>query len=104
MSGITKATQTVASVAGADESAAVTKAMDMSNWIIPGTSINVGNFISSIINFLIMALIIFCMVKAVNKLRTTLSPEEEAKEEAPAGPTQEELLAQIRDLLQEKNS
>ncbi|MCR5476164.1 MAG: large conductance mechanosensitive channel protein MscL [Lachnospiraceae bacterium] len=46
-------------------------------------SLNYGDFITSIINFLIMALCIFLMVKAVNKL-TSLGKK---KEEAPAAPT-----------------
>lgn len=50
-----------------------------------------GNFIMAIINFLIIAFVVFMLVKAVNKMK---GPEEVA-EEAPAGPTQEELLANI---------
>jgi len=50
-----------------------------------------GNFIMAIINFLIIAFVVFMLVKAVNKAK---GPEEAAPEE-PAGPTQEELLAQI---------
>lgn len=41
-----------------------------------------GNFITAIINFLITALVIFCIVKAVNKLRDMSAPKEEPKEEA----------------------
>jgi len=52
-----------------------------------------GNFIMAIINFLIIAFVVFMLVRSVNKMK---GPEEE---EAPAGPTQEELLAQIRDEL-----
>ena len=51
-----------------------------------------GNFIMAIINFLIIAFVVFMLVKAVNKAK---GPEPEAAPEAPAGPTQEELLAQI---------
>ena len=54
-----------------------------------------GRFIMAIINFLIIAFVVFLLVKAVNKAK---GPEEEAEEE-PAGPTQEELLAEIRDAL-----
>jgi len=50
-----------------------------------------GNFIMAIINFLIIAFVVFMLVKAVNKAK---GPEEVAEEE-PAGPTQEELLADI---------
>jgi len=55
-----------------------------------------GNFIMAIINFLIIAFVVFMLVKAVNKAK---GPEP-VVEEAPAGPTQEELLTQIRDALQ----
>ena len=50
-----------------------------------------GSFIMAIINFLIISFVVFMLVKAVNKAK---GPEEEAPEE-PAGPTQEELLADI---------
>jgi large conductance mechanosensitive channel len=51
-----------------------------------------GRFIMAIINFLIIAFVVFMLVKAVNKAK---GPEPEAAPEAPAGPTQEELLADI---------
>ena len=54
-----------------------------------------GNFIMAIINFLIIAWVVFLLVKAVNRAKG----EEEVAEEEPAGPTQEELLAEIRDAL-----
>jgi len=50
-----------------------------------------GNFIMAIINFLIIAFVVFMLVKAVNSAK---KKEEEAPA-APAGPTQEELLADI---------
>lgn len=55
-----------------------------------------GSFITSVINFLIIAWVVFLLVKAMNRIRATLSSEE--KEQA-AGPTQEEILVEIRDLL-----
>lgn len=51
-----------------------------------------GRFIMAIINFLIIAFVVFLLVKAVNKVK---GPEPEAAPEAPKGPTQEELLADI---------
>ncbi len=57
-----------------------------------------GQFIQNIIDFLIVAFCIFLMIKAMNKL--TAKKEEEPA--APAGPTQEELLGEIRDLLKKK--
>ena len=59
-----------------------------------------GQFIQNIIDFLIIALCIFFMIKGMNKL--SKKKEEEPAPEAPAGPTQEELLAEIRDLLKNK--
>lgn len=58
-----------------------------------------GNFIMAIINFLIIAWVVFLLVKAVNKAKDAASAPEEEAEEAPAGPTQEELLTEIRDAL-----
>ncbi|MEM7720677.1 MAG: large-conductance mechanosensitive channel protein MscL [Pseudomonadota bacterium] len=58
-----------------------------------------GNFIMALINFLIIAWVVFLLVKMVNRVKdAATAPEEEAAEE-PAGPTQEELLAEIRDAL-----
>ena len=60
---------------------------------------NYGNFITALINFLIIAWVVFLLVKMVNRVKDAASkPEEEAPEE-PKGPTQEELLVEIRDLL-----
>ena len=54
-----------------------------------------GKFLAAIINFLCVAIALFMLVKGINKMK---KKEEEAPA-APAGPTQEELLAEIRDLL-----
>lgn len=63
----------------------------------------IGNFINSVIKFLIIAWVVFLIVKAVNKLKDAATRKEEAPAEAPpAGPSQEELLAEIRDLLRAK--
>jgi large conductance mechanosensitive channel len=58
----------------------------------------VGNFINAVIKFLIIAWVVFLIVKAVNKM-TSLAKTEEPKPEEPKGPTTEELLIQIRDEL-----
>ena len=52
-----------------------------------------GLFLSAIINFIIVAFVLFLLIKAVNKTKKEEAPA------APAGPSQEELLTQIRDLL-----
>ena len=70
-----------------------------------------GNFISAVINFAILALVVFWLVKGLNKLAEIGKKKEEeeaaaAEPEAPAEPepTKEELLlAEIRDLLKDKN-
>ncbi len=63
-------------------------------------SLNYGHFITTIINFLIMAFCIFLMMKAVNKLMALGKKKEEEKPEEPPKPTNEEiLLTEIRDLL-----
>lgn len=65
--------------------------------------LNVGNFISSIISFLILAFVIFMMVKGMNKLREMGKKKEEEAPAAPPKPSNEEvLLTEIRDLLKEK--
>ena len=46
-----------------------TGSLNFDKWVIPGTEIKYGTFISAVINFIIMAFIIFLMVKAMNKLR-----------------------------------
>ena len=62
----------------------------------------IGNFIQAIINFLCVSLVIFFMVKAVNKARDLAAKKEEEKPEEPAGPTTEELLGQILEELKNK--
>ena len=66
-----------------------------------------GNLLSAIINFLILALVVFFLVKGINKITEAgKKKEEEAPaepEEAPAPSNEEVLLAEIRDLLKNKN-
>lgn len=62
-----------------------------------------GAFITACINFLIIAFVVFMLVKFVNRLKDAAIKKEEAAPAAPAGPTQEELLIQIRDLLAARN-
>ena len=71
---------------------------------IGSATLNYGLFIQAIINFLIIAIAVFALVKAVNTVRnlSILKKKEEEEAAAPAGPTQEELLAEIRDLLKAK--
>jgi len=57
-----------------------------------------GQFIQNILDFIIIAFCIFLMIKGMNKLKK----EKPAEPEAPKGPTQEELLTEIRDLLKKQ--
>lgn len=58
-----------------------------------------GAFFSAVINFLIVAWAVFMIVKGVNRVKAAAEGDKKEEEPAPAGPTQEELLAQIRDEL-----
>ena len=60
-------------------------------------AILIGSFIQNIVDFVIVALCIFMFIKLINKFKK----KEEPKPEAPKGPTSEELLTEIRDLLKE---
>ena len=72
-------------------------------FVINGVAFTYGAFISAIINFLIIALILFCLLKAVNKMMTIGKKKEEEEPEADPEPTKEEvLLTEIRDLLKNK--
>lgn len=59
----------------------------------------VGNFINALIKFVIIAWVVFLIVKGVNSMTSMVKKPEEAKPEEPKGPTTEELLAEIRDVL-----
>ncbi len=61
--------------------------------------IGYGAFATAIINFLILAFIIFLMVRYLKKVMTEFEKKEEAVPEAPKGPTEVELLTEIRDAL-----
>ena len=61
-----------------------------------------GNFVMAIINFFIMAFVLFNLVRTANKLREmTEKKEEEAPEEEPEPTKEEVLLTEIRDALKE---
>ena len=57
-----------------------------------------GLFLSAVINFIIVAFVLFLIIKGINKVKK----KDEVVAAPPAGPTQEELLTQIRDLLKNK--
>jgi large conductance mechanosensitive channel len=59
----------------------------------------IGNFIMAVINFLIIAFVVFMLVKTVNRIKDAAMTEEEPAKEEPAGPTELEVLQEIRDAL-----
>ena len=62
-----------------------------------------GNFLSAVINFLILAFVVFMLVKGLNKLAEVGKKKEEVAPAAPPAPSNEEvLLGEIRDLLKDK--
>ncbi len=65
-----------------------------------GAVLAYGNFITVVINFLILAWIIFLMVKGVNKVRESVEKEKAAN--LPPPPADVELLTEIRDILKAK--
>ena len=95
----------------------ITGGLDFSNWFVSlngvkyetleaaqeaGTAtLNYGNLISVVINFIIVAFCIFLVVKAMNKLMK--KKEEPKKEEPPKKPDDIVLLEEIRDLLKKQN-
>ena len=65
-----------------------------------------GNFISAVINFLILAFVVFWLVKGINALADSVKQKEEEEAAPPPPPepsAEEKLLTEIRDLLKEKN-
>ena len=67
-----------------------------------GAVLAYGNFITVLINFLILAWIIFMMVKAVNNIRRSMEEEKVEDAAPPAPPADVKLLTEIRDLLAKK--
>ena len=69
------------------------------SFTVNGAVIAYGNFIQAILNFLIMAFVVFCLIKTMNRLHHKM---EEAPPAAPQPSAEEKLLTEIRDLLKEK--
>lgn len=79
---------------------AITTGMPLADAKKIGPVLAYGNFLTITLNFLIVAIAIFIVVKLINTAKAKFEKEEaEAKATTPKGPTQEELLAEIRDLL-----
>ena len=60
-----------------------------------------GKFLSAVINFLVIGTVLFFVIKGIEKAQS-LTKKEEAAEEAPAGPTELEVLQEIKALLEKK--
>jgi len=58
-----------------------------------------GSFLMAVINFLIIAFVVFMLVKQVNRIKDATKDEEVAAPAAPAGPTELDILMEIRDSL-----
>ena len=67
---------------------------------VGGATLTYGNFIGAVLNFLLIALVVFWLVKAVNALTKKKSAEAPAAPPAPSA--EEKLLTEIRDLLREQ--
>ncbi len=72
---------------------------NLSQLVIPGTAVKYGNFISNVISFIIVAFVLFMIIKGVNASR---KKEVEAPAEPPAPTNEEKLLMEIRDALKNR--
>ncbi|MCR4740903.1 MAG: large conductance mechanosensitive channel protein MscL [Lachnospiraceae bacterium] len=91
----------------------ITGGIDFTNWFVSldgtkyatlaaaqeagASTLNYGVFITAVINFLLMAIVIFSIVKAMNKIAEKTKKKEEEKKPEPTA--EEKLLTEIRDLL-----
>ena len=77
--------------------------MDGETVVQEAITIGFGTFVATIIDFLLIALVVFAIVKAMNAAKAKAKKEEEAAPPAPPEPSKEEvLLTEIRDLLKKK--
>ena len=68
--------------------------------VAPAVTLGIGTFLTTVIDFILVAFVIFLMIKTINRFHK--KKEEDPKPEKPKGPTTEELLTEIRDLLKEQ--
>lgn len=62
-------------------------------------TLNWGLFVNNLISLLLVALALFMVIKGYNRVKAEMEAEKPAEEEAPAGPSETDLLTEIRDLL-----
>ena len=70
--------------------------------VTEAVTLGIGTFLSTVIDFVLVAFVIFLMVKTINQLHKLGKKDEEPQEEEEPAPTSEELLTEIRDLLKEQ--
>ena len=68
----------------------------------PEVAVNFGLFLAAILNFIIVAFAVFCLVKAINVMHRKHEEPAPEPEAAPEPSAEEKLLAEIRDLLKQK--
>ena len=71
--------------------------------IYGGQYLNWGHFLTAVINFLIMAFVLFMILKIVNKIMTMGKKKEDAQDNIPTQTNEEKLLEEIRDLLKKQS-
>lgn len=74
--------------------------MNGEEMVAPAVTLGIGTFLTTVIDFILVAFVIFLMIKTINRFHK--KKEEDPKPEEPKGPTTEELLTEIRDLLKEQ--
>jgi large conductance mechanosensitive channel len=73
---------------------------ELNQLVIPGTAIKYGNFLSEVLAFVIVAFVLFILIKGVNRIN---KKDKEAEAVVPPAPSKEELLlSEIRDILKAK--
>lgn len=72
--------------------------MDEAGKVTGEVAVLYGDFLTNVIDFIIVAFVMFMLVKGINRMKK----KEEPAPEPPKGPSQEDLLAEIRDLLKDK--
>ena len=63
-----------------------------------------GAFLTAVINFLIIAFVVFLLVKNVNRIKEAMEKKEEAAPAADPGPSEKDILIQIRDALSDRSA